>query len=136
VKQPNPTLAAFRLQLWQVPRDCLALGFTGAVATGVFAGIAQASAFLIACGWLALNFTALALLLLAVSGEKRPGRLFILFLACVKLPASYLLLFWLYACGVFPVIWLTAGICSLPVVLVIRGIYWARAGQDKPSEEG
>ena len=134
------TFAAFTSGgLWRYSADCLVLGVTGgfvlfawrALAESPAAGLSAGIAYAVACAWLALNFSALALLLLAITARKKASRWFIFALACAKLPASYLLLFWLYTGGVFAPVYLTAGVASLPAVLVWRGLADARAGRDK-----
>lgn len=139
-----PAFAPFTGGLWLYARDCLLLGLAGGTGFGVGLGLAQGASiglsagasYCAACAWLAFNFSALALLLLAISAPERPSRWFIFALACAKLPASYLLLFWLFTGGVFMPVYLVAGMVSLPVVLVVRGMASARNWQDKPGREG
>jgi hypothetical protein len=139
-----PAFAPFTSGLWLYSRDCLLLGLAGGLGLGVVAGAVQGAsagllaglAFGLACAWWALNFSALALLLLATTATERPNRWFIFALACAKLPLSYLLLFWLFTGGVFEPVYLAAGIASLPAVLVVRGLASARERQDKPGREG
>jgi hypothetical protein len=136
--------APFTSGLWLYARDCLLLGLAGGLGLGVGVSGAQGAsvgllaglAFFVACAWLALNFSALALLLLAITATERPSRWFIFALACAKLPLSYLLLFWLFTGGAFAPGYLVAGIACLPAVLVFRGVAGARERRDKPGEEG
>lgn len=129
--------------LWRYSADCLWLGLAGGVILGAWLALAQSPAaglgaglaYAVACAWLALNFSALALLLLAITAPKRPSRWFIFALACAKLPISYLLLFWLFTGSSLAPVYLVAGIASLPVVLVCRGIADARVGRDKPERK-
>ena len=71
-----------------VVRDILAAGALIAVAMLVWPGEGQAFAFAAGSIWAALNFYLLALLVVSLSSQNRPGRLFIFVLACAKIPAS------------------------------------------------
>ena len=105
-----------------VVRDFIVLGVAGGVLGSVLFGMGIGFSFLAACLWLALNFTALAWLLgAAVSGERHP-RWFILALVCAKIPASYLILYWLYRAEYLEPLGLSAGLAALPVVLLFRAL--------------
>lgn len=105
-----------------VVRDFVVLGAAGGAIASVIFGLGYGFSFLAACLWLALNFTALAWLLGALASSERPSRLFILALACAKIPASYLILFWLYRAEYLEPLGLSAGLAVLPVVLLFRGL--------------
>ncbi len=140
---PSPFAAFTSGGLWRYSVDCLLLGLAGgvviacwrALAGSLAGGLSAGLAYAVACAWLALNFSALALLLLALTAPRRVSRWFIFALACAKLPLSYLLLFWLFTGSALAPVYLMAGIASLPVVLVCRGIADARAGRDKPERK-
>jgi len=121
-----------------VVRDSLVAGALIAVAMTLFPGEGQAFSFFAGCAWAVLNFTLLALLLVSLSSRKKANRLFTFVLACAKIPASYYLLYWLYRAEYLEPVSLTAGITLLPVVLLFRGLLYARdAGTaKKASEEG
>jgi len=112
-----------------IVRDLLIAGIAGAPLAWIWRGETGAWSFLIACVWLALNFTLLAWLLGGFSDGKRPSCLFIIALACAKIPASYFLLFWMYRVDFLDDWCLTAGILILPLVLVYRGLV------SRPSEQ-
>jgi len=112
-----------------VVRDLLAVGFTGGVVAGIFFTETAAVSFLLGCLWLALNFSLLAWILKMFGGDQRPSGSFIFWLACAKIPASYFLLYWLYAVDYLDTAGLTAGLLVLPVVLVFRGLARSREEQ-------
>lgn len=121
-----------------VVRDSLVAGAVIAVAMVIFPGEGQAFSFFSGCAWAVLNFVLLAWLVVSLSAPKRVNRLFTFMLACAKIPASYYLLYWLYRAEYLEPVSLTAGIALLPVVLLFRGLQFAReAGSAKKvSEEG
>lgn len=111
-----------------IVRDLAGGGLIGGIAAGSAFGESSGWSFLLGCLWLALNFTLLAWLLSLAGPEKRPAGSFIFWLVCAKIPASYLLLYWLYTADYLNVAGLTAGLLLLPVVLVWRGIAQSREG--------
>lgn len=123
-----------RLSVRDTALAALALGVILALYPGEGLGFSVAAGGV----WAALNFFLLALLVVSISGQNRPSRLFIFMLACAKIPASYYLLYWLYRAEYLEPVGLTAGITLLPVVLLFRGLILARdAGTTKKvSEEG
>jgi hypothetical protein len=117
----------------QLTIDLVVLGLAGAVPAAIWWNESAAAGFLCACLWLALNTVLLARLLEAVTlgGERGAG--IGLLLACAKIPVSYAILFWLYQVDFLDKWGLTAGVLSLPVVLLARGI---AVRQRHISEEG
>lgn len=89
--------------------------------------------YLCACLWLALNTILLSRMLEAVTLGGPRGAGLALLLACAKIPFSYAILFWLYQAEFLDDWGLTAGVLSLPVVLLARGIAMR---QRQVSEEG
>jgi hypothetical protein len=57
---------------------------------------------------------------ITMGGERGAG--IGLLLACAKIPLSYAILFWLYQVRFLDKQGLTAGVLSLPVILLVRGI--------------
>lgn len=106
----------------QIVRDLVLIGLIGGLAGGLWRGETFGWSVLAACLWLALNFSLLAWLLGGVFSGRRPPCLFIIILACAKIPASYFLLYWLYRADYLDAWGLTAGILVLPVVLLVRGL--------------
>ena len=102
--------------------DQVAVGLVGGALAGIFAGEGAGFSLLAACLWLALNFTALAWLMGALTSGQRFSKLFIFTLACAKIPASYSILYWLFTREYLEPMWLTVGIITFPAVLVFRGI--------------
>ncbi|MCH7471472.1 hypothetical protein IIA79_00770 [bacterium] len=114
--------------------DFAVVGVVGGLGLGIWRGEEFGFSFLAACLWLALNFTALTWLLTAYTSPRRPSGLFIFALACAKIPASYLILFWLYRVEYLEVVGLTVGLVMLPMVLLFRGLISRFA--PKTGEEG
>ena len=117
-----------------IVRDLLLVGLMGGFAATWWRGAAGGWSFLLACLWLALNFTLLAWLFESFTGQRRASLLFIFVVACAKIPASYFLLFRLYTADYLDAVGLTAGLLVLPVVLLYRGI--PRRTREQVSEEG
>jgi hypothetical protein len=92
----------------------IVLGFTISERFGV--------SFTIACLWVALNFVLLGWLLGAATAPGGSGRLFLLLLMCAKIPAAYLLLYWLFSRSYLEAGGLVAGLTTLPVVILYRGL--------------
>ena len=115
MKNHNPLLIA-------AVRDFIIIGITGGVLSGGIWGESFGISVLCGCLWLALNFSALAWLLSAISGPRPVSKLFLFILACAKIPASYLLLYGLYAVEYLDKTGLTVGVATLPVVLLFRGL--------------
>ncbi len=105
-----------------VVRDFAVLGAGGGLLGAILFGLGPGCSFLAGCLWLALNFTALSWLLGAVLSGQRHTRWFLLALACAKIPASYLILFWLFRAEYLEPLGLSAGLLALPVVLLFRGL--------------
>jgi len=120
--------------VWLVMRDQALLALGGGIIVGIFAGETAGFSLAAAGIWLALNFAALSWLISAVITPQRVSRLFIFGLACAKIPASYLILYWLCRAEYFAPTWLAVGFASLPVVLLYRGILSRPVAS--PSEEG
>ncbi|MBN2082056.1 hypothetical protein JW859_07595 [bacterium] len=117
-----------------IVRDLLIIGVAGAPLAWLWRGETGGWSFLAGSIWLALNFTLLAWLLAGFSSGKRPSCLFIIALACAKIPASYFLLFWMYKVDYLDDWCLTAGMLVLPLVLVYQGL--ASRPQRQVTEEG
>ena len=114
-------------------RDLLVVGVAGGIVAGLVRSEAAAASFLLGCLWLALNFTLLAWILSMFGAANRPAGSFVFWLVCAKIPASYFLLYWLYAVDYLDTAGLTAGLLVLPLVLVYRGLAWA--GKSKIEEK-
>ena len=107
--------------------DFALLGIAGGVALGLWRGPSFGAAFALSCLWLGLNVVLLALLIAELSTPKRRRGLLAFSLACAKLPAAYLLLFWLFTREYLDTMGLVAGLTTLPVVVVLRGLAELRA---------
>lgn len=105
-----------------VVRDLVIIGLAGGLAGGLWRTETFGWSVLAACLWLALNFSLLAWLLGGYGAENRPPCLFVIIVACAKIPASYFLLYWLYRADYLDAWGLTAGMLVLPVVLLVRGL--------------
>jgi hypothetical protein len=112
--------------------DFVVAGVAGGAVFALWRGSAGGAGFLCACLWLALNTVLLARLLEAITVGQRAAAAF--WLACAKIPLSYLVLYWLFQARFLDTWGLTAGILSLPVVLGFRGI--AARQHHQVSEEG
>ena len=117
-----------------IMRDLVFLGLGGGIIVGILAEEPAGFSLAAACLWLALNFAALSWLICALVTPQRVSRLFIFGLACAKIPASYLILYWLCRAEYLAPVWLAVGFASLPVVLLYRGIVSRPVAS--PSEEG
>lgn len=109
-----------------VVRDALLAAAALAFAMLLWPGEGPALALATGACWACLNFYLLALLIVSVSGPREGRRLFIFALACAKIPASYYLLYWLYQVDYLEPVGLTAGISLVPVVLLFRGLLYAK----------
>lgn len=112
----------------QVPYDFAALAAGGGALSAFIWGSGTGFSFAAACLWLALNFCLLAWLLGAIATRGRSPRLFIAAVACAKIPLSYLILYWLFRLDYMEPVGLSAGLASLPAVLLFRGLLLRGAG--------
>lgn len=119
----------------RVVLDLLLLGLAGGLIAGIWRGETVGWSLLAGCLWMALNFTLLAWLLGGFMGSGRPSCLFIFVMACAKIPAAYLLLYWLYRADYLDALGLTAGLLVFPLVLVYRGLAQGRQGEDRRVKE-
>ena len=111
----------------QVIRDLIVIGLAGGLLAVPVFGLRQGLSFCLGCFWVALNFFLLAWLLSLILSPRRVSRLFILLIACAKIPASYVLLWWFYQIDYLEPVGVTVGLAVLPVVLLYRGLAIARA---------
>jgi hypothetical protein len=112
----------------QVPYDFAALATGGGALSALIWGSGIGFSFAAASLWLALNFCLLAWLLGAIATRGRTSRLFIAAVACAKIPLSYLILYWLFRLDYMEPVGLSAGLASLPAVLLFRGLLLRGAG--------
>ncbi len=118
----------------RVAIDLAVLGVVGGVVAWPWLGAEIGWSFAAGCLWIALNFLLLSWLLEAVVQRTKISKLFILIMACAKIPASYFVLFRLYTVGYLDAMGLTAGLLFLPAVLIFRGL--KRAPREQMNEEG
>ena len=78
----------------------------------------------------------LAWLLGAATGPTRAPRWFVFALACAKIPASYLILFWLFGLDYLDPMGLATGLAMLPAVLLFRGLAVWRESESKHGAPG
>lgn len=119
----------------RVVRDLVLLGLAGGLVAGLWRGEQVGWSFLAGCLWMALSFILLGWLLGGFLGSSRPSFLFIFILACAKIPAAYLLLYWLYRADYSDALGLTAGLLVFPLVLVYRGLAHGRRGEARQVKE-
>ena len=110
----------------RVTMDLALLALAGAIPVLVVFGSTQSAGFVCSTLWTAINFLALSWLVISLMSGKSAPRLFIFALACAKIPASYYLLFWLFRVDYLGPAGLVAGLTTLPVVLLFRGLTAAR----------
>ena len=110
-----------------VVRDFAVVAAGGGVVLSPFLGLGFGFSFAVACLWLALNFSALAWGIGALTSGQRVSRLFIFAVVCAKIPVSYLILFWMYRADYLEPVGLTVGLSTLPVVLFVRGLWATRS---------
>lgn len=103
-------------------RDYILLGLAGGLVLGLWRGEGWGAGFAAACFWLGLNTAILTWLLGALLAPGKPQRLFVFLIACAKIPAAYLLLFWLFSRDFLEPIGLAAGVATLPVVILAQGL--------------
>jgi hypothetical protein len=103
-------------------RDTVILGLTGGLICGLAVSEWTGWSFLAGCLWMALNLILLGWLIGALTAPKRTRGLTIFLLECAKIPLAYLLLFWLCTRKFIEPIGLAAGIATLPVVVLLRGL--------------
>lgn len=103
-------------------RDAALLGLGGCLLGWLLFSEIIGWSFLAGCLWMALNLILMGWLIGALTAAKRPGGLTILLLECAKIPAAYLLLYWLCTRKFFEPIGLVAGLATLPVVILLRGL--------------
>lgn len=113
-------------------RDYALLGLAGALIGSLAGYEALAFSFGAGCLWLALNTILLSWLMGAFLRLEGRSRTFIFALSCAKIPAAYLLLYWLFTRDYLEPMGLAAGLITLPVVIVVRGLS-ARPRAEDPS---
>ncbi len=113
-------------------RDYLALGLAAALLGSIVGYEALAISFGAGCIWVGINTALLAWLLGAMLRLQGRSRTFIFLLSCAKIPAAYLLLYWLFTRDYLEPMGLAAGLITLPVVIVVRGLS-ARPRVEDPS---
>jgi len=106
----------------QIVRDLAILGLGGGLVAGIYFGEAAACSFLLACLWAAANIALLALFVSTIFAQKSPTRLLVFILVCAKIPASYLILYWLLSAEFTDQRGLVAGLVAFPIVLIVRGL--------------
>lgn len=104
-------------------RDFLLAGLLGLVICLPFFGEEVAFSFAAGCCWLGLNTALLSWLMAAIMRREGRDKLFIFILACAKIPAAYLILFWLFTRDFFAPAGLAAGLATLPVVILLQGLH-------------
>ena len=121
-----------------VAGDTALAGIAAGLITLVFSSEGLALSVLCGAVWMATNFLALGWLLILALSRKQGPRLFIFPVACAKLPASYFLLWCLIRADYIEPLGVAIGICLLPPVLVVRGLYLFRQYGTRPTttEEG
>lgn len=112
-----------------VVHDLIFIAAVGGVALSLYPGAGFSFSFAAGCLWLALNFSALAWVIGALVSPERPSRLFVFAVVCAKIPASYLILFWMYRADYLEPVGLTVGLSTLPVVIFVRGLWAARIAE-------
>ncbi len=113
----------------RVVRDLALLGLIGGISLSFAWSEAAGSSFLLACLWAASNLALLSLFISSLIAQKSPGKLLVFILVCAKIPASYLILYWLLAADFTDVNGLVAGLVAFPVVLIVRGLL------DRPTDQ-
>jgi hypothetical protein len=108
-------------------RDQCIAGLAGALLLLILKGEGAAYGFLAACLWLALNSILLGWFIGALTAPNSPNKLLVFILACAKIPAAYLLLLWLFSLSYLEPFGLAAGLTTLPLVLLFRGLASRRA---------
>lgn len=103
-------------------RDLALLGLGGAIIAGIWLGEATGSSFLLACLWAASNLAVLSLFISTIIAQKSPAGLLVFILVCAKIPASYLILYWLLSADFTDMTGLVAGLVAFPAVLIVRGL--------------
>jgi hypothetical protein len=103
-------------------RDLALLGLAGALIGGIWLGEASGTSFLLACLWAASNLALLSLFISTMIAQKTPARLLVFILVCAKIPASYLILYWLLSADFTDMTGLVAGLVAFPAVLIVRGL--------------
>lgn len=103
-------------------RDFVLLGLAGGLILALWRDVSWGVSFAAACLWLGLNTAILSWLLGAMMAPGRPKRLFVFMVACAKIPAAYLLLYWLFSRDFLEPIGLAAGVATLPVVILAQGL--------------
>lgn len=105
-----------------VIRDMALLACVGGAIGWAACSSRSGLSFTCGCLWVALNFLLLACLVEVLTGPRRASRLFIFTLACAKIPASYCVLYWLFAVDYLEPVGLSIGLAGLPVALVFRAL--------------
>jgi len=118
----------------RVAIDLVVVSAVGGIITWPWLGAGIGWSFAAGCLWTALNLLLLSWLLEAIVQRAKVSKLFILVMACAKIPASYFVLFRLYTVGYLDVTGLTAGIVILPVTLIFRGL--RHGPREQIAEEG
>jgi hypothetical protein len=103
-------------------RDSAIIGLAGGLLIGLFYHEWTAWSFLIGSLWVALNLLMLGWLIGAITARKRAGGCVLLLMECAKIPLAYLLLFWLCTRKFVEPMGLAAGIATLPLVILLRGL--------------
>ena len=103
-------------------RDFLFAAALGGIISGLWKGEPFGFSFAIGCLWLGLNTVLLGLLIAALSPGRRGGGVWLLLLACAKIPLAYFLLLWLLPREFIVPAGIIAALAALPIVMVWRGL--------------
>jgi hypothetical protein len=103
-------------------RDAVILGLAGCLLLVLLGREWTGWSFLAGCLWMGLNLLMLGWLIGALVSRKRAGGHVLLLMECAKIPLAYLLLFWLCTRKFVEPMGLAAGIATLPLVILLRGL--------------
>jgi hypothetical protein len=103
-------------------RDYALLAVVAGLGFGFWRGEAFGASVAAGCLWLALNMALLGWVMGAVLQPAGSSRLLVFALACAKIPAAYLLLYWLFSLDCLEPMGLAAGLAMLPVAIVFSGL--------------
>ena len=115
-------MTAFRDILDPVWRDLAVIGTVGGLILAFSWGESRGVSFLAGCLWMVVNFVILSWMLRLATGKRKPNIKFVLLFICVKIPALYFLLYWLFRSVYLDGVSLAVGLMTLPPVLLFRGI--------------